>query len=126
MNPDNIQDLAGTILVTIAWFGCAAFVFQYAIQFDWRAGLPGRTMMRAKGSMLLLLTWIVVARWVPLDESTREWVSLAVFAPLAFVQVLLAYVLYLTGRGKISRTVPNYTPLRNWWKRRLINRKRKV
>lgn len=123
MNPDTIQDLAGTILVTIAWFGCGTFVLQYAFQFDWRISLPGRTMMRSVMSLFVVLTWIVIARWIPLDEATREWVSLALFAPLAAVQVMLSYVLYLIGRGKISRKVPNYTPFRAWWKRRL-DRKR--
>jgi hypothetical protein len=126
MNPDTIQDLAGTIFVTIAWIGCLTFVIQYAAQFDWRAGLPGRTMMRAKMSLLLVLTWIVVARWIPIDEETRDWISLGIFAPLAVVQVMLSYVLFLTGRGKISRTTPNYTPFRDWWKRRIAKRNGKV
>jgi uncharacterized membrane protein len=118
MNPDSIQDFLGTLLITVTWLGAAAFVYMYARYFRWRSTTPGRTLMIAKLSMLLLTTYLVAGRWLAFDEETRGWVSLAVFFPLAVSQVLLAIAVYLTHKEKISLTDPNFTPFRDWLQRR--------
>lgn len=94
MNPDSIQNALSTALITIALIGAASFVWQYNRHFAWKSSLPGRTLMRAKLSLILVMTYLVVGRWLQFDQETRDWVSIIVFAPLAFVQVALSIAIY--------------------------------
>lgn len=103
MNPDNIQTFLGTLLITIAGLGAASFVWQYSRHFAWYESFPGRALMGAQAAILLVMTYLTVGRWLDFDSETREWVSLAVFAPLALVQVALSIALYRHRTGKDKR-----------------------
>lgn len=119
---ENVVLLIANIIVIVAWVGCALFVVTYAFGSPWRSTLAGRTIMYSKMAMLALLTYALTARWIEPADEVNYAIALATYAGIAAVQWRLYATLRYVQAGKVTLDKPNYTPVRDWWKRRMRKR----
>ena len=122
---DDLVYLIASIIVIIAWLGCARFITLYATRSPWRETLIGRTMMLGRVSMFVLLTFALTARWLPISQEVRDVLALLIYASIAMMEWRMAAVVDYAQKGKITVENPNYTPISDWFRRRLRRRVRK-
>jgi len=116
-----------SILVVIAWLGCTRFLIQYASGSKWRSTLPGRTIMYSKMAMWLLLTYALTARWLEqwIPFAVLAVIGLTTYAIIAFIQWRLDFTLKAVQSGKVNLDHPNYSPVRDWWKKHIIAKRKR-
>jgi len=122
MNEDLVYTIA-SIIVIIAWLGCGWFIWLYATGSPWRETLIGRTMMLGRVSMFALLTFALTNRWLEPAEDLRNILALMIYASIAAMEWRMAAVVRYAQKGNITIENPNYTPIRDWF-RRVRNRNR--
>lgn len=126
MSGEAMWDLMANILVSVAWLGCTLFILFYRRRPSrWRATLPGRTLMYSKLSMWALLSHVLWARWTDPPDLLRNIVAVGILASIACIQWNLFTVLRLVQTGRVSLDRPNYTPVRDWLRRRAEDRRAK-
>lgn len=114
---DDVVYLIASVLVIIAWLGCARFIWLYATRSPWRETLIGRTMMLGRVSMFALLTFALTARWLEPTQELRDILALLIYASIALMEWRMAAVVDYAQKGNITIDNPNYTPIRDWVRR---------
>lgn len=114
---ENVVYLIASILVLMAWAGTALFVTYYALLSNWRVSLVGRTLMSRAVSMLLLLTYALTSRWLDPVQDVQFALGLGVYALITIMEWRLFLVLRAVQTGKVTVQKPNYTPVRDWFRR---------
>jgi hypothetical protein len=121
-NPMGLDTVVflGPIVATIAWAGTLAFVLAYAIDSPWRSSLVGRTMMYRAGSMLVILSYILVSKWFDLTFVNQYVFGLGIYVIVALTEWRLFAALRFAQRGRVTADHPNYSPVldraRAFWK----------
>lgn len=124
MNEDLVY-LIASILVIIAWLGCGWFIWLYATGSPWQETLIGRTMMLGRLSMFALLTYALTSRWLEPIEDLRYILGLLTYAGVAIMEWRMAAVVRYAQTGNITIENPNYTPIRDWFRRLRARSRRK-
>lgn len=117
--------IIGSVLSLILLLETVAFVVLYAVRSPWREGLVSRALMYVMASLSLILVFVFIRRWLSLPEPVLDLIGLGIYAVLVVVVGWLVVALLYGQAGKITAENPNYTPLRNWW-RRHTKKKEKV
>jgi hypothetical protein len=118
MNAEEVAYLIASILAAIAWVGNLRFIYLYATRSPWRETLIGRTMMQGRLSMFALLTFALTNRWLQPAPVLYLTLGLAVYAGIAYMEWQQSQVVWYAQKGKITIENPNYTPIRDWIRRR--------
>lgn len=118
MRQQEAYELAASILSSVFLLAVVAFVVVYAIGSPWRSGAVGRTIMYSKLSMAVLLLFIFTFRWLGLDSEVRQQVGTWLYGILVLAEIRMLFMLRYVQQGRVTIEKPNYTPIRDWIRRR--------
>lgn len=121
---ESLADVVANLFVVIAWVGCSLFILYYSMFSNWRATLPGRTLMYSKVAIWGLLSYVLWARWASPPDDFRNLVAVFAIGAVAYIQWRLFITLRLVQTKRITVLNPNYTPVRDWLARRRANRQK--
>lgn len=117
--PPALLLLIANIEVIFAWIGATGFVIVYW-RAPWKRSLMGRTLMQLGLTMWFLLTYALTARWIQPIDWLNYSLALFAYALVALSMIRLFVVFWLAVRGVITFDQPNWTPVRNWIRRRRV------
>lgn len=115
---EDLAYLIASIIVIVAWGGNTSALVSYSLWSPWQATLVGRSLMYRNVSMWLLLTFALTSRWLDPVPEVRNVTALVIYSTIAMVEWWLFLVLRAVQSGKITVVHPNYTPVRDWIRRR--------
>lgn len=115
---ENLAYLIASIIVLLAWGGNTSALVSYTMWSPWQSTLVGRSLMYRNVSMWLLLTLALTSRWLDPVPEVRNVLALMVYSSIALVEWRLFLVLRAVQTGRITVDHPEYTPFRDWLRRR--------
>lgn len=114
----DAYELAASILSATLLIAVMLFVIVYAVGSPWRSGAVGRTIMYRSASMALLLAYVFTFRWLGLNDEARQEIGTWLYGLLVLAEIRMLFMLRYVQQGRVTIDKPNYTPIRDWIRRR--------